>query len=105
MSQLLEPSGDPPSNDPDMKFFSLRRRPSDDGVLVHRNYISMTAVGGRLSNEVGRFFFFFNQFEATSSPAVSAAPRSCLQQVVAVRPAGTALVSGIRKPSRLTWTG
>lgn len=85
MSQLLEPSADPPSNDPDMKSFSLRRRPSDDGVLVHRNYISMTAVGGRLSNEVGRFFF--SQFEATSSPADCAAPRSCLQQVVAVRPA------------------
>lgn len=56
LSQLLEPSEDPPSNDPDMKSFSPHQRPGDDVVLVQRNYISMTAVGG-LDERGGAVFF------------------------------------------------
>lgn len=87
ISQLLEPSEDPPSNDPDMKSFSPRQRPGDDVVLVQRK-LHFHDGSGR--TRWTRWGGFSPQFEATSCAADSSAPPSRWQQVVTVRPAWTA---------------
>lgn len=99
--QLSEQWEDPPSNDPDMKSFSPHPRPGDDGVLVQRNYISMTAVGGLLSNEVGRFRSLKQQVVPQTARLLH---RVCsrwspcaLHQLLPL--------NGITKSSELTWTG
>lgn len=89
ISQLLELPHGPPSNDPDIESSLPHLRLSDDGLRFQRNYISMTAMGGLLSNEVGRFL----QLGATSclvggqacrlrQAGVRAGTTSCFQRQV-----------------------
>lgn len=99
--QLLEQSEDPPSNDPDMKSFSPHPRPDDDGVLVQRNYISMTAVGGFLSNEVGRFRSLKQQVVPQTARLLH---RVCSRWSPCAQHERLP-VNGITKSSELTWTG
>lgn len=102
LSQLLEPSEDPPSNDPDMKSFSPHQRPGDDAVLVQRNYISMTAVGGL--DERGGAVFSLSLKQQVVPQTARLLHRVCSRWPLRARHEPLP-VNGITRPSEFARTG